>query len=475
MEPAKKKQKFIPEECELMIEINKKGECRFDIISKVESVCDDKILNFPTTKEKVPRLSESTDIDNAKPADEVDSAEDICDIGDIGTQLPPTSKYVALDCEFVGVLGDISALGRCSIVSYDGDVICDIYAQPLEKITTYRTKWSGITKTHMKRAIPLESALSQISDIIQDKIVVGHGIHNDFRVLGFGHPEHMIRDTQKCKFLRDKMELDCDSNQCLSLKNMALKLLGKTIQTGAHCSVIDATVTMELFKLVREEWETSLLKKGRTSSFPDDLDQSFNHTDETVGTKKENNGLVYKESKHSNNVDHIVSLTGIQNGRIRKKRNRNKKKTGFRTHFGQIIAGNKNLTDYFKEDVTVLKKGKTKFSEFLKNKFCEGKTSEAGYADSNGVLASASDMSIEICNPMSLRDGTTYQTASRNRKMSWKESRNRKLKLKTSSEKLTLKSSYAENIKQLFHDDFWNDGHVFEDTDNSVGAVSVEK
>ena len=31
----------------------------------------------------------------------------------------------------------------------------------------YRTRWSGLTKNHMKKAIPIQSALSQIANIIK--------------------------------------------------------------------------------------------------------------------------------------------------------------------------------------------------------------------------------------------------------------------------------------------------------------------
>jgi len=57
--------------------------------------------------------------------------------------------------------------GRCSIVDYCGRVVCDIYAQPDEPITDYRTRWSGIRKRDMIRAIPVENARNIIKSIIQ--------------------------------------------------------------------------------------------------------------------------------------------------------------------------------------------------------------------------------------------------------------------------------------------------------------------
>jgi len=57
--------------------------------------------------------------------------------------------------------------GRCSIVDYNGQVLCDIYAQPDEPITHYRTRWSGIRPRDMIRAIPVENACNIIRNIIQ--------------------------------------------------------------------------------------------------------------------------------------------------------------------------------------------------------------------------------------------------------------------------------------------------------------------
>ena len=59
--------------------------------------------------------------------------------------------------------------GRCSLVSHDGAVLLDMYVQPTEPITTYRTRWSGITKGHMKNAIPHEFATAKIFSMLQVK------------------------------------------------------------------------------------------------------------------------------------------------------------------------------------------------------------------------------------------------------------------------------------------------------------------
>ena len=55
-------------------------------------------------------------------------------------------RYVALDCEMVGVGidGQESSLARVSIVNYHGVVLLDQVVKQRERVVDYRTKWSGI-------------------------------------------------------------------------------------------------------------------------------------------------------------------------------------------------------------------------------------------------------------------------------------------------------------------------------------------
>uniref|UniRef100_A0ACB8G6H9 Uncharacterized protein n=1 Tax=Sphaerodactylus townsendi TaxID=933632 RepID=A0ACB8G6H9_9SAUR len=74
------------------------------------------------------------------------------------------SKMVAIDCEMVGTGpgGRNSDLARCSIVGYYGDVIYDKYIRPVEAITNYRTRWSGIRRHHMMNAVPFKAAQKEL-------------------------------------------------------------------------------------------------------------------------------------------------------------------------------------------------------------------------------------------------------------------------------------------------------------------------
>ncbi|XP_066052622.1 apoptosis-enhancing nuclease isoform X4 [Chamaea fasciata] len=169
-------------------------------------------------------------------------------------------KYVAIDCEMVGTgpQGRLSELARCSVVSYEGDVIYDKYVQPELPIVDYRTRWSGITKQHMKNAIPFTAAQAEILKILKDKIVVGHAIHNDFQALKYFHPKERTRDTSQSPVLKKRAGLPVRAN--VSLKNLARFLLHKKIQVGCkgHSSVEDAQTAMELYRLVEVQWEKEL-------------------------------------------------------------------------------------------------------------------------------------------------------------------------------------------------------------------------
>ena len=64
-----------------------------------------------------------------------------------------------------------------------------------------------------------------ISYLLQDKVVIGHAVHNDFQVLRIPHSRLHIRDTSFCQLLRKKFDPTA-VDQKISLKRLALQLLG---------------------------------------------------------------------------------------------------------------------------------------------------------------------------------------------------------------------------------------------------------
>ena len=109
------------------------------------------------------------------------------------------SNYVGLDCEMVGIglSGKQSALARCCMVDFEGEVIYDRYVRPKGFVTDFRTQWSGIRKQDLRagEAITLLECQQDVTALLKDKFLVGHALKNDLDVLMLGHPKKMIRDT----------------------------------------------------------------------------------------------------------------------------------------------------------------------------------------------------------------------------------------------------------------------------------------
>ncbi|TNN38371.1 Interferon-stimulated exonuclease-like 2 [Liparis tanakae] len=144
------------------------------------------------------------------------------------------SKYLALDCEMVGTgpKGSISQLGRCSLVSYDGDVVYDKFIKPTVPVTDYRTRWSGIRRCDLVNATPYAEARREILRLLMGKVVVGHAVHNDFKVLGYSHPAALTRDTSRLPPLN--LRAGFAVAECASLKRLTKAIFNRDIQVSPN-------------------------------------------------------------------------------------------------------------------------------------------------------------------------------------------------------------------------------------------------
>lgn len=164
-----------------------------------------------------------------------------------------------------GPKGRISQLARCSVVSYEGDVVFDKFIKPPVPVTDYRTRWSGIRPRDLANAMPFPEAKKEIVKLLMGKVVIGHAVHNDFKVLGYSHPAALTRDTSRIPLLNVKAGFAV--HECASLKRLTKAIFNRDIQTGkkGHSSVEDAKATMELYKVVEEEWEKELASRSQAS------------------------------------------------------------------------------------------------------------------------------------------------------------------------------------------------------------------
>ena len=169
---------------------------------------------------------------------------------------PHQKRIVALDCEMVEVDYRPSALAHCSIVDYEGKVIFNEYVRPEQRVTNYRTHVSGIQESDLEHAMPFRDAIKKIHQILDNKIIVGHSLEYDFEVLDLqSHPLEDVRDTSDYVPLRRLAGLSQLKRP--PLKKLSANILCRYIQSGSHCSVVDATTALDLYKRVENEWEDS--------------------------------------------------------------------------------------------------------------------------------------------------------------------------------------------------------------------------
>ncbi|KAL7541953.1 hypothetical protein ACHAXR_011672 [Thalassiosira sp. AJA248-18] len=178
------------------------------------------------------------------------------------------SQYLALDAEMVGIgpSGLYSRLARVSLVNWDGEVVYDTLVKVEETVTDYRTFVSGITAEDLESpaAVSFDEAQSTVAALIQDKILVGHGLKNDFKVLNLSHPWYNIRDTAKYEPFMKTIDVSeatplypAGTLRQKKLKVLAKDKLGMMIQEEGkpHSPVEDAVAALELYKKHRGKWE----------------------------------------------------------------------------------------------------------------------------------------------------------------------------------------------------------------------------
>ncbi|NWX48051.1 REXO4 exonuclease, partial [Steatornis caripensis] len=144
------------------------------------------------------------------------------------------TRAVAMDCEMVGVgpKGEDSIVARVSIVNQYGKCVYDKYVKPTEEVTDYRTAVSGIRPENINTGEDFKTVQKEVAEILNGRILVGHALRNDLKVLFLDHPKKKIRDTQKYKPFRQRVK-----NARPSLKLLCERLLNVQVQTSEHCSV----------------------------------------------------------------------------------------------------------------------------------------------------------------------------------------------------------------------------------------------
>lgn len=201
-------------------------------------------------------------------------------------------KYIALDCEMVGVgpattderTGKIiteSTLARVSLVNYHGETVLDAFVKQKERVTDYRTHVSGVRPEDLvgPNALTLEDVQKKVADILKGRILIGHAVFNDLKVsfesaTGVGlvgsdltalqalllkHSSLETKDTQKNAAIRAAYKTNRPG-----LRTIIKKEFDLDIQEGEHSSVSIASPPSRIGAFLRS---LSNLVGNRRSSY----------------------------------------------------------------------------------------------------------------------------------------------------------------------------------------------------------------
>lgn len=179
---------------------------------------------------------------------------------------PVVTKVLALDCEMVSDLNNEDMLARVSVVNYNLECIYDKFVKPTSKVGDFRTRFSGIREGDLANGEDFGTVQNEVKTLLYNKILVGHALGNDFKVLKFGHHKQLIRDSSKYEPFREVSDYKSPS-----LKKLAKVFLDENIQEGEHSSIEDARTAMKLYKKFKKEWEIFCLKSKKNDTYPKEI------------------------------------------------------------------------------------------------------------------------------------------------------------------------------------------------------------
>ncbi|KAI0173297.1 ribonuclease H-like domain-containing protein [Hypoxylon sp. FL1284] len=161
-------------------------------------------------------------------------------------------KYIALDCEMVGVGpgGFESALARVSVVDFRGRQVYDSLVRPREPVTDWRTHVTGLKPGSLSAARAFDEVQAAVAALLRGRVLVGHDLRHDLAALELLHPAGAVRDTARFSGYRRY-----GHGPKPALRVLARDVLGVDVQAGHHSSLEDARVAMLLFRRRKSDFD----------------------------------------------------------------------------------------------------------------------------------------------------------------------------------------------------------------------------
>jgi RNA exonuclease 4 len=158
----------------------------------------------------------------------------------------------------IGPGGYQSSVARVTVIDWNEHVLFDQHVQQTQTVTDYRTFVSGITEQDLQDAtMSFEDCRAYVLQLLDNRILVGHALKNDLKVLDISHPWWLTRDTAKYEpFMQVRFKND-GKFWPRKLKDLASEKLHQEIQVSGkpHSPFEDALAALDLYRSVQRKWE----------------------------------------------------------------------------------------------------------------------------------------------------------------------------------------------------------------------------
>lgn len=176
------------------------------------------------------------------------------------SHIEPSELFYSLRCGAVETADGKLPLGRVTLTNWDNEILVDSYVKTSSPVVDYRNSKAGFTGGN-QRPISIEQVRQKVGQIIQGKILVGHGLELDLSLLGWVHPPEALRDTALCEEYMIPVYDEEESSEILMprpLSEIAQHFLGRDLEKGL---LAECFMSMELYKHAREIWENRIRKE----------------------------------------------------------------------------------------------------------------------------------------------------------------------------------------------------------------------
>lgn len=150
-----------------------------------------------------------------------------------------TSIWVSIDVEKVATQYGAEP-SQVVIVDYDNNILYETYVNPRG------SPKSAIVKRGIDRKLdvskPYDIVREEVIEIIKDKIIIGHDLHNEFLAFELDESKYKTIDTAKLPIF------SIITLRPRRLKDLVKEVLDRDIQTGKHDAKEDAIATMDIVK-----------------------------------------------------------------------------------------------------------------------------------------------------------------------------------------------------------------------------------